>query len=176
MVEEIKPVSPSRKKKNITRFLVALGIILLLNILLANQYFRIDLTEDKRYTIAPVTKQLLANLKDDITVDVYLAGDFPARFKRLQSSVRETLDESRVYSDERVQFNFIDPSGNTNPEKRNAYYQQLVAKGLQPTNLVSAEGDKKVEKLIFPGGIVSEGQSGGLTRRTVKSIHRRSGI
>jgi ABC-2 type transport system permease protein len=155
MVEENKPNTTVRKNKDIIKFAVAAGIILLLNVLLANQYFRIDLTEDKRYTIAPVTKHLLANLKDDITVDVYLAGDFPARFKRLQSSVRETLEEFRVYSDDRVQFNFIDPSSNTDPEKRNVYYQQLVAKGLQPTNLVSAEGDKKVEKLIFPGGIVS---------------------
>ena len=155
MVEENKPNTTARKNKDIIKFAVAAGIILLLNVLLANQYFRIDLTEDKRYTIAPVTKHLLANLKDDITVDVYLAGDFPARFKRLQSSVRETLEEFRVYSDDRVQFNFIDPSSNSDPEKRKVYYQQLVAKGLQPTNLVSAEGDKKVEKLIFPGGIVS---------------------
>lgn len=153
MVAENKPTS--RKNKDIFRFLIAVGIILLLNILLINQYFRLDLTQDKRYSIAPVTKKLLANLKDDITVDVYLSGDFPARFKRLQGAVRETLEEFRVYSDDRISFNFIDPSGSTDPEKRNAYYQQLVAKGLQPTNLVSAEGDKKVEKLIFPGGIVS---------------------
>ncbi|KAA5544785.1 gliding motility-associated ABC transporter substrate-binding protein GldG [Adhaeribacter rhizoryzae] len=156
MVEEkTTSASTSRKKKDIYLFIGAVGILLLLNILLANVYFRVDLTEDKRYSIAPVTKQLLANLKEDITVDVYLAGDFPARFKRLQNSVRETLEEFRVYSDDRVQFNFINPSSNTNPEKRNNYYQQLIAKGLQPTNLVSTEGDKTVEKIIFPGGIVS---------------------
>ncbi|GEO04660.1 gliding motility-associated ABC transporter substrate-binding protein GldG [Adhaeribacter aerolatus] len=157
MVEEkaTSTTTSSRKKKDIYWFLAAIGIVLLLNILLANTYFRLDLTEDKRYSIAPVTKQLLSNLKDDITVDVYLDGDFPARFKRLQNSVRETLEEFRVYSDDRVQFNFIDPSSNTDPERRSKYYQQLAAKGLQPTNLVSAEGDKTVEKLIFPGGIVS---------------------
>ena len=155
MVDETKAKPASRKKKDLIWFVVAAAVILLLNVVLANYYFRIDLTQDKRYTIAPVTKNLLANLKQDITVDVYLAGDFPGRFRRLQNAVRETLDEFRIYSDDRVSFNFIDPSANTDPEKRNQYYEQLALKGIQPTNLSATEGDKRVEKLIFPGGIVS---------------------
>ena len=155
MVAETNPTITTRKKKDIIRFLVLAAVIVLLNVLLANQYFRIDLTQDKRYSIAPVTKQMLANLNTDITVDVYLAGDFPARFRRLQSAVRETLEEFRIYSSDRVQFNFIDPSAGSDPEKRNKYYEQLALKGIQPTNLSANEGDKRVEKLIFPGGIVS---------------------
>lgn len=144
----------SGKKKAITRFLVLTGILILLNILLANQYFRLDLTEDKRYTIAPATKQLLRSLNQDVTIDVYLAGDFPARFKRLQNAVRETLEEFRVYSNH-INFNFIDPSAGTDPEKRAKYHQQLIVKGIQPTNLFATEGDKRVEKLIFPGAVVA---------------------
>jgi len=154
MVEENKPDLSSRKKKDLTLFLVLIGVILLLNVLLAHSFFRIDLTEDKRYTIAPATKQLLRNLNQDITIDVYLAGDFPTRFKRLQNGVRETLDEFGVYSDH-IRYNFIDPSANTDEAKRNQYYEQLVRKGIQPTNLFATEGDKRVEKLIFPGAIVS---------------------
>jgi len=154
MVEENKPASSSRKQKDITLFLILVGGILLVNMLLAYYYFRIDLTEDKRYTIAPATKQLLNNLQQDITIDVYLAGDFPARFKRLQNGVREKLEEFQVYS-EHIRYNFIDPSANTNIEKRNLYYEQLVKKGIQPTNLFAMEGDKRVEKLIFPGAVIS---------------------
>jgi ABC-2 type transport system permease protein len=155
MVEENKPEPASRKKKDLTWFLIIAVGIIALNVFLSNYYFRLDLTQDKRYTIAPVTKNLLANLKQDITVDVYLAGDFPGRFRRLQNAVRETLEEFRIYSDDRIIFNFIDPSASTDPEKRNKYYEQLALKGIQPTNLFANEGDKRVEKLIFPGGIVS---------------------
>lgn len=154
MVEEVTPKPSSRRQKDIIRFLILIGSIILLNIVLASYFFRIDLTEDKRYTISGVTRNMLQNLNQDITIDVYLEGDFPSRFKRLQSGVRETLEEFRVYSDH-IQFNFIDPGASSDTEKRNKYYAQLVAKGIQPTNLFATEGDKKVEKLIFPGAIVS---------------------
>jgi gliding-associated putative ABC transporter substrate-binding component GldG len=128
----------------------------LANVLLAKWYFRIDLTEDKRYTISPATRQLLAGLDQDVTIDVYLEGDFPARFKRLQNAVRETLQEFQVYSG-RVQYNFIDPGAASDQQKRNEYYRQLVMKGIQPTNLVAQENGNRVEKIIFPGAIVSAG-------------------
>lgn len=156
MVEENKPQPASRKKKDLTRFLILTALLVGANVLLARWYFRIDLTEDKRYTISPATRQLLAGLEQEVTIDVYLEGDFPARFKRLQNAVRETLQEFQVYSG-RLQYNFIDPGAASDPKKRNEYYRQLVMKGIQPTNLVAQENGNRVEKLIFPGAIVSAG-------------------
>src|SRR5215218_440951 len=106
MVEDTQPLTSSRKKRDIIRFLIAASILLVANILLANYFFRLDLTEDKRYSIAQETKQLLNSLNQDITIDVYLEGDFPARFKRLQNGTRELLNEFQVYSDH-INFNFI---------------------------------------------------------------------
>ncbi|MGV3639522.1 MAG: gliding motility-associated ABC transporter substrate-binding protein GldG [Adhaeribacter sp.] len=154
MVEEQQAQPASRKKKDLSRFLVFAALLVLANIGLANWYFRIDLTEDKRYTISPATRQLLAGLDQDVTIDVYLEGDFPARFKRLQIAVREILQEFQVYSGH-LQFNFIDPGAASNEQKRQEYYRQLVMKGLQPTNLVAQENGNRVEKIIFPGAIVS---------------------
>jgi ABC-2 type transport system permease protein len=156
MVEETKPAPASRKKKDLTRFLIWLALLVGANVLLANWYFRVDLTEDKRYTIAPATRQLLARLDQDVTIDVYLEGDFPARFRRLQNAVRETLQEFQVHSGH-VRYNFIDPGAASDERKRNEYYRQLVLKGIQPTNLVAQENGNRVEKIIFPGAIVSAG-------------------
>lgn len=154
MVEENKPLTATRKKKDLTRFLISAILLVVANIGLANWHFRVDLTEDKRYTISPATRQLLAGLDQDVTIDVYLEGDFPARFKRLQNAVRETLQEFQVYSS-RIRFNFIDPGAASDEQKRNEYYRQLVLKGIQPTNLVAQENGNRVEKIIFPGAIVS---------------------
>lgn len=144
----------SKRSSDIIRFIVWMAAIILLNVLAATYFFRLDLTEDKRYTIAPVTKQMLANLQDEVVVDVYLEGDFPSGFKRLQQSVRETLDEFRIYAGGDVRYNFIDPNDISDEKQRTEFYQTLAQKGIQPTNLRATEEGKQVERLVFPGAVV----------------------
>ncbi|MFD2998788.1 gliding motility-associated ABC transporter substrate-binding protein GldG [Pontibacter toksunensis] len=144
----------SRRGSDILKFICWIAGIILLNVLAANFFFRIDLTEDKRYTIAPVTKQMLGSLENEVVVDVYLEGDFPAGFKRLQQSVRETLDEFQIYSDGNLRFNFIDPNEISDEQQRNEFITNLAKKGITPTNLRATEDGKQVERLVFPGAIV----------------------
>ncbi|GAB3534795.1 gliding motility-associated ABC transporter substrate-binding protein GldG [Pontibacter brevis] len=144
----------SRRGSDILKFIAWIAGIVLLNVLAANFFFRLDLTEDKRYTIAPVTKQMLGSLQDEVVVDVYLEGDFPAGFKRLQQSVRETLDEFRIYSGGNLRYNFIDPNEITDEKQRTEFITNLAQKGITPTNLRATEEGKQVERLVFPGAIV----------------------
>ncbi|WP_162052355.1 gliding motility-associated ABC transporter substrate-binding protein GldG [Pontibacter pamirensis] len=144
----------SRRSSDILKFVGWVAGIILLNVLAANFFFRLDLTEDKRYTIAPVTKQMLSSLENEVVVDVYLEGDFPAGFKRLQQSVRETLDEFRIYSGGNLRFNFIDPNEISDQEQRTEFITNLAQKGINPTNLRATEEGKQVERLVFPGAIV----------------------
>jgi ABC-2 type transport system permease protein len=155
MVAENNKKVRDRKWHEIVRFLILAGIILLLNVLASQFFFRWDLTEDKRYSISPASKKLLNNLDDVVYVEVYLEGDFPAGFKRLQGAIKEKLDEFRIYSGQNIQYKFTNPSASTDQKTRNEFYMQLAKKGLQPTNLYDMEGDKRVEKIIFPGAIVS---------------------
>lgn len=144
----------SKRNNDILIFLACLAGIILLNVLATNFFFRVDLTEDQRYTIAPVTKQMLSRLDNEVVVDVYLEGDFPAGFKRLQQSVHETLDEFRIYADGNLRYNFIDPTEITDEEQRNEFYTSLAQKGIIPTNLRATEDGKQVERLVFPGAVI----------------------
>lgn len=147
----------SKKWEAFLKLGIGLLVIGLLNIL-ANQYFfRIDLTEEKRYTITDATKETLRNLDDVVYIDVYLEGSFPSGFKRLQNAIRERLEEFRVYGGNNIQFKFIDPSQAENAKARNEFYLALADKGIQPTNLFATEDGKKIEKLIFPGAIIAYG-------------------
>jgi len=146
------------KRKHYLQFFVGLILIILLNVLASGYFFRIDLTQDKRYTISDATIDVLENLKDEVFVKVYLEGDFPATasgFKRLQTAVRETLDEFQIYAGDQVRYRFIDPSAQTDAKARNQFQMELMQKGLQPTNLIAKEGEQKTEKLIFPGALIS---------------------
>jgi gliding-associated putative ABC transporter substrate-binding component GldG len=151
------PTPPSRKRRDLTRLAVVLGGLLLLNFIGQQFFFRLDLTQEKRYTMSDATKTLLGGLKQPATVTVYLAGDFPPGFRRLQQGVRETLTEFQIHGGANLNFIFIDPSAASTEKARNAFYGSLIKKGLQPTNLGATENGKRVEKIIFPWATVAVG-------------------
>lgn len=151
-------VKASGKKWDyLLKFGIGLAALILINVISSRFFFRIDLTEEKRYTITDATKETLENLDDVIYIEVYLEGSFPSGFKRLQNAVRETLEEFRIYGGGNIQYEFIDPSQAAGKEAQNEFYLSLADKGIQPTNLFATEDGKKIEKLIFPGAIVSYG-------------------
>ncbi|OFX29886.1 MAG: gliding motility-associated ABC transporter substrate-binding protein GldG [Bacteroidetes bacterium GWA2_32_17] len=132
------------------------AIFIFLNYISSYFFFRIDLTTENRYTLAPATTKLLKNLNDVVYVKVYLDGELPAGFKRLQNGIKEMLDEFRVYGGENIQYEFINPSENTNKKERNDFYRQLFQKGLTPTNLQEKDNDgTQSQKIIFSGALVS---------------------
>jgi gliding-associated putative ABC transporter substrate-binding component GldG len=148
-----------RSKKLGDVLLLANGFvaIVLINILAANYFFRIDLTEEKRYSIKQPTKDILASLDDDVYLDVYLEGDLNAGFKRFQKSIRETLEEFRIYSGNKVHYTFIDPAAAMSQKARSEFMQELAAKGIQPTNVIDNKSGQRSEKIIFPGAVISYG-------------------
>ena len=146
-------------KRNKRRDLIALGlmivILILLNIVSSFLFHRFDLTTEKRYTLSPATKKLLSNLDDVVYVKVYLDGDFPAGFKNLRNETKEMLDEFRIYSKDNVEYEFIDPSENTDKAQQNEVYKQLANKGLQPFNVENKTETGTTQQIIWPGAIVS---------------------
>ena len=66
-----------KMKQNLKYIIPA--IILLLGIFGVFSH-RFDLTKEKRYTLSDATVETLKSVKEPLTVDVYLEGDFPASF------------------------------------------------------------------------------------------------
>lgn len=136
---------------------LAIGIvsIILVNVISKAFYFRLDLTEEKKYSISAPSKEILEKLDDNVYIEVYLDGELPSGFKRLRNSVEETLEEFKQFGDKKVTFKFSDPLAGADLNTRNRVLYQLAQKGLQPTNIFTREGSKKVEKLILPGAVIN---------------------
>ena len=162
-MEQTLPTT-TRKRQDLTRFAAIVAALLLLNFVAQRFFFRLDLTQEKRYTMSGATKQLLGQLKEPVSVTVYLSGDFPPAFRRLEQAVRENLTEMQVYGGANFSYVFVDPSAAGTEAGRNQFYEILLKKGLKPTNLGSNENGKRVEKLVFPWAVV---QAGGQTRNVL---------
>jgi ABC-2 type transport system permease protein len=146
------------KRKNIIRFLINLAIIILVAIISSLAFMRWDLTEEKRYSLTPATIELLENLDSKVLVNVYLKGDYPADFKRLENATRELLIELRSYSNNNIEYQFINPSENPDKKQREKIYGDLIGAGLMYTNLPIETADGIQEKIIFPGALISQGE------------------
>jgi ABC-2 type transport system permease protein len=144
------------KKQHIVQLTFALIIMALVAFISSRAFFRIDLTSEHRYTLSDETKKILKNLDDIIYVKVYLDGDLPIGFKKLHNSIRETLDEFRVYGKDNLQYEFINPSESTDEKTRNKAYSDLYRKGVLPSRFQGHDKEGGAnEKIVFPGAIIS---------------------
>lgn len=143
------------KKQSIIQLTLALAMLILINVIAGFVFTRFDLTSEKRFSLAPSSKDILKKLDDVVYIKVYLDGDLPPGFKRLRNSTKELLDEFRVYARDNVEYQFIDPSAISDKQERNNLYQQLAKKGLQPTNLEERQKGGTSQKIIFPGAIIN---------------------
>ncbi|MEK6780414.1 MAG: gliding motility-associated ABC transporter substrate-binding protein GldG [Bacteroidota bacterium] len=134
-----------------------LAFIFLINLIASYYFFRIDLTEEKRYTIKEPTKDLLKNLDDVVFVEIFLEGELNPSFKRLRNSIEETLTEFQVYSDHKVQYVFTNPSAAMSQQSRNEFMNDLASKGIQALPVIESKDGERSEKIVFPGALVSSG-------------------
>ena len=144
------------KRSNIIQLLLVIVILILANFIASFVFARLDLTAEKRYSLAPATKKMLKGLKDDVFFKVYLEGDLPPGFRRLANETKEMLDEFRAYSNH-IQYEFVDPSTNPDVKERTDGYKLLAERGLQPTVISVNKKGQASQLIIFPGAIVTFG-------------------
>ena len=137
--------------------LIGCLIVLLLNCLSANLFFRIDLTSDKRHSVSQPTKQLMAGLNEEVEVTIYLDGEMNSGFLRLKRSVAELLDELSIYAPEGITYSFTNPT--SLPQEEQKQLMQLFAEnGISPTTIYERNRDgKSVQRLLFPWLKISYG-------------------
>ncbi len=144
----------NNKIQALYQLLLLVVIIAAINMLSSRIFTRFDLTAEKRYTLSEPTKKLLNNLDDIVFFEVYLDGDLRKGFKRLRRETKEMLGQFNAYSS-KVQYQFIDPMANDNPQDRKNIYDKLIKRGLQPTDVHIKNNGGTERKVIFPGAIVT---------------------
>ncbi|HLF36278.1 MAG TPA: gliding motility-associated ABC transporter substrate-binding protein GldG [Cyclobacteriaceae bacterium] len=147
----------SRKLGDFLGAAVGLFILINVNLVFSKLNPSIDLTGDKRYTLSGPVIQLLKDLDDVVYIDVYLRGDFPPGFERLENSTIDILNEFKSVAGSNIQFDFIDPEYFRGTSGLKDIAEYLGGLGIQPTNLYASEKGKRTEKLIFPGAVISFG-------------------
>lgn len=144
----------NRKQKNLRQLLIIIGVLVAVNF--AGNYFfkRFDLTHDKRYTLSDTSLNIIKDVKEPLYIDVFLEGDFPGEFKRLQNETRQLLEEFHAYNPNII-FQFVNPL--EKKEEREKVMRQFYERGLTPISVTVEDKGKQSQEMVYPWAIATYG-------------------
>ncbi len=87
-----------------------------LNIIASPFTARLDLTSDQRYSLSPVTKDLLNNLQEPLLIRGYFSEENHPLLAPLIPQIRDTLAEYQAVAGDNLQVEIIDPLDNPDLE------------------------------------------------------------
>ena len=129
---------------------ITIVALMVLNTIGSFFFYRLDLTKDKRYTLSPASLNIIEQVKNPLYIKVYMEGELPAEFKRLQLETRQMLEEFQGYNSNIV-FEFIDPLEDESTSMDNS--KELYRKGLTPINISVDDKGKQSQAMVFPWAI-----------------------
>lgn len=148
----------SLRRSNWIEMGATLLIIICVNLISHYLFVRADLTAERRYTLSKSTKKMLKEIDEPVLFRVYLEGDFPADFKRLQNETKEMLNQFRAYN-KYIEYEFVNPNDFATDEERQVFFQKLSAKGIRPAQIqVNTPNGSTTQVLIPAADVVFRGR------------------
>src|SRR3954470_17939387 len=86
------------------------GAVVVVNLLSTRVFGRLDLTENKTYTLSQPSKDLVKKLPDFFTIKAFISPDLPAQLNPVGRYVRDLVDEYKSASNGKLRWEAIDVS------------------------------------------------------------------
>lgn len=143
--------------KNKKNWIILIGIIvglIALNFLSSSLFKRIDFTQDQRYTLSVTTHELIEQVEEPMSVEVFLSGEFPSEIRKLQTETTQILEEFVAINPE-IYFSYTNPHSMANSEK---FMAEMQASGMKPMSVTVNDKGKQSQETIFPWAVITYGE------------------
>lgn len=137
-----------KKSAVITRLVVFALILVVVNMISSKLYFRLDFTEDQRYTLSKATTDILNDLEDVVTVKAYFSEDLPAQLISNRQDFEDLLLEFENRSGGDVVYEFISPNEDEELE------MEAQQNGIQPVIINVSEKDQVQQLKAYMGAVL----------------------
>jgi gliding-associated putative ABC transporter substrate-binding component GldG len=136
------------KKDILIKVAIIIAIIIVVNVLSKRVFTRVDLSKNKVYTLAPISKQIVNSLNDKLVVKAYFSDNLPYPYNNLRRQIQDILNDYRSYSSGNLNYEFLNPTG----EEENGDLEKEASKyGIQPVQIQVVDNDKLEVKKAFLG-------------------------
>ncbi|HOK90098.1 MAG TPA: Gldg family protein [Candidatus Hydrogenedentes bacterium] len=153
------------KARTIFSAAVVLSVVigLLFNYVAADlSLFRVDLTQDKIYTIAPATRDILRNAESEVQVKLYITPQdkMPTAMRSLERDIVDKLEEMRLASGGKLVYDTVyleaanimyneQENKDEKKEGEEAIEKRMLDKGVEPFSVQDLKGDEVTNKLVY---------------------------
>lgn len=105
------------KTNTAVTLILIIGILGVLNFFSYQFFYRLDLTQNKDYSISKVSKNTSGQLEDILSIKAYFSKNLPSQYLNLRQEVGDILDEYANYSGGKIKVEFIDPKDSTDIQR-----------------------------------------------------------
>ena len=132
------------KNNNSSYILYAIYIaaFVLINLISMNYFLRLDLTDNKMYSLSESSKLTINKIDDPLIIDLYFSDDLPGPLKNNKRYIQDVLEEYAAYSGY-INFYFV-------PNDEN-FASKAQGDGIQSQDIQVIENDEVTFKTIFMG-------------------------
>jgi len=141
------------------KFLVYAVVVVLVNLVSLTLFWRVDLTENKLFSLSPASKEAVSTLSEPLTINVFFTENLPAPHNNTSRYLRDLLEEYGVHASKHFNYRFYDVSpkeegiGDATEENR----KLAESYGIYPVQIRMIEQDEMKFKNAYMGMVIIHG-------------------
>ncbi|MEN9303831.1 MAG: hypothetical protein RL264_2260 [Bacteroidota bacterium] len=160
---------------NWSMLIIVFVIIILINVISSLAYWRFDMTEDQRYSLAPSTEKFLENKENfdsRISIQIYLDGkNLPAEIRNFQNSLKDKIKEFKAIAEDRIEYVFIAPDNGSEEDIREMEIQLYDrARGIIPMELIYNKNGETRQVRLWPGAKMTYSSNGIVKEQVIQFL------
>ncbi len=128
-------------------------IIVLLNLIAQNYFLRWDLTRTKMYSLSPLSKEVVSNLEEPLTIKAFFSKDLPPPYNTVARYIRDLLEEYASYAGKNFNYEIYEVSSD------NKYASLAQDYGISPVQVQVVQRDELKYRSIFMGLVIIHGDA-----------------
>ena len=138
---------------------IYLVIIVLVNVAGVTLFFRLDLTQNKIYSISDASKLVVSTLSEPLTIDVFFTKDLPAPYNNNERYLHDLLQEYALHANKYFNYKFYDVSPESEGIDATTRENQKLANnyGIHPVQIQVFEQDEVKFKKAYMGLVLIHG-------------------
>lgn len=141
------------------KFMLYALIVVLINVAGISLFFRADLTQNRIFSLSPVSKKVVATLTEPMTVKIFFSKDLPAPYNTTELYLRDLLNEYAINNEKYFKVHFYNVSAETEGVSEEAQNNQQMAReyGIHPVQIQNVEQDEIKFKQAYMGLVLIHG-------------------
>ncbi len=152
-------MSGVRSSNRYIKFIIYIIVVVLINMAGITLFFRMDLTQNRIYSISETSREVVATLSEPLTINVFFSRNLPAPHNNTERYLHDLLEEYANYANRNFNYRFYDVSAELGDTSTGANQNQELARnyGVFPVQIQAVEKDEVKFQKVYMGLVLIHG-------------------